>query len=176
MTQVVAGFDTERLQAASWKHALQYRARRRKLTEELASVLTPAVLQYLPAPLQLEGGPQAVDDWIDARNAESDVLTIRECGPSALIGLLILAPLEEPDATRTVHLGYLLAEQAWGRGYATELLQGLVEALGGQGRPATLLAGVEPGNAASARVLQKAGFHLDADLSIPGTDMFRLDL
>ena len=176
MTQKSKGFVTERLQVASWKSALKEGAPRQKLVEELAIILTPDVLRYLPLPLHMPGGPQTIDRWISARDGESDVFTIRKHGPSALIGLLILAPFQEPDATRTVHLGYLFADHAWGKGFATELLHGLVAAQIEQGGPAKLLAGVGKGNAASAMVLLKSGFRLAVDLSNAETDMFRRDI
>ena len=169
-------FDTERLHVANWRSAQQDRVERRKMIEELATVLTPNVLRYLPVPSQLSDAPQALDGWISAREGESDVLTVRARGTSTLIGLLILAPFNEPGAARVVHIGYLFAEPAWGKGYAKELLAGLVEWQSSLGGPVTLLGGVEKGNAASARVLEKAKFHLAMELSTEGTSMFRYEI
>lgn len=56
-----------------------------------------------------------------------------------------------------LRLGYLIVESRWGRGYATELLQGLVEWV----RIAPfrrIVAGVASDNVASKRVLEKSGF------------------
>jgi ribosomal-protein-alanine N-acetyltransferase len=55
-------------------------------------------------------------------------------------------------------------------------LAGLVEWQSSLGGPVTLLGGVEKGNAASARVLEKAGFHLAMELSTEGTSMFRYEI
>ncbi len=55
--------------------------------------------------------------------------------------------------------GYVLAHDAWGRGYATEALLAMValgESLGVQ----ELTAGCHPENARSVHVLEKGGFHL----------------
>ena len=56
------------------------------------------------------------------------------------------------------NVGYYLFADAWGRGYASEAVSALADALIAQG-VIKLVATVTVGNAASARVLQKAGFH-----------------
>lgn len=127
-------FDTARLTVRPWSpdHG----------TDVLARILTPAVLAPLPPALH-DLDP---DRWIAARLAESDVLSVTAGG--AVIGIVLIAPVTP------VHLGYLLAEEAWGQGYASELVQGLVRSLPGQ----EIRAGVSRDNPASARVLEKAGF------------------
>ncbi|GAB5449166.1 GNAT family N-acetyltransferase [Gymnodinialimonas sp.] len=127
-------FETERLRVRPWSSAHS--------SEALAAVLTPAVLAPLPPPLQ-KMDPEA---WIAERLAESDVYAVEAEG--RLIGVMLLAPLEVP------HLGYLLAEHAWGKGYATELVRGVAAAIPG----GALRAGVARDNPASIRVLEKAGF------------------
>ena len=80
-----------------------------------------------------------------------------------------------PADEKRCHIGYLLAEPTWGKGYATELVTGLVEALRSEA-PMTLLGGVDTKNPASARVLEKAGFRLSAELSDDETSIFALEL
>ena len=63
-----------------------------------------------------------------------------------------------------MEIGYTLARDAWGRGYATEAAMALVEhartALSGRaGRCAT----VDPANAASRHVLEKVGMTADGE-------------
>ncbi len=55
-------------------------------------------------------------------------------------------------------LGYVLAEEAWGRGYATEALDAVCSALFAATAISALWAMCLPENAASARVLAKCGF------------------
>jgi ribosomal-protein-alanine N-acetyltransferase len=55
-------------------------------------------------------------------------------------------------------LGYVLAEEVWGRGYATEALEAVCSALFAATEVATLWAMCLPENPASARVLTKCGF------------------
>lgn len=58
-------------------------------------------------------------------------------------------------------VGYVLARSAWGYGYATECLHGLVT-LAASVAPIELFAPVHPDNAASIHVLEKSGFALSA--------------
>lgn len=82
-------------------------------------------------------------------------LAVCERDGGALIGDGGLYPLggQGPD----VELGYTLARDAWGRGYATELGRALVDYAFGELRVPRVVAQVEPANAASRRVLEKLG-------------------
>ena len=57
-----------------------------------------------------------------------------------------------------VRLGYLLAESAWGKGLASELIEGFVRWCRGEAAIRSLAGGVNPDNAASIHVLEKNGF------------------
>jgi GNAT superfamily N-acetyltransferase len=143
-----------------------------------------------------------IAEWMSARAAESDVMLVEDAANEVLIGLLIMArcpadpasgvdpavpvhgssageadvspsrcPTTDVDPPE-LHVGYLLREESWGKGYATELVTGLVSALAGSG-PLRLLGGVaKDNNPASARVLQKAGFVHSPKHSSVDTDMF----
>ena len=82
-------------------------------------------------------------------------LAVTEREGGALIGDGGLHPLGGvgPD----VELGYTLGRRAWGKGYATELGQALVEYAFTVLRVQRVVAQVEPANAASRRVLTKLG-------------------
>ena len=77
------------------------------------------MIAHLPSFFDLTD--QNIDQWIDARDAESDIYLIRETGTGSIIGLMFITPPFNND----VHLGYLLGQSAWGHGYASELLAGL---------------------------------------------------
>ena len=117
---------------------------------DLKALLTSAVLVHLPSHLQDATSPT---EWINARHAECEVLFASKKIDQSLLGLVLLAYLEN-----NIHLGYLLAEKAWGQGYGTELVQGLLAELEKSGAE-RIFAGVGNDNHASARVLEKAGFH-----------------
>ncbi|UWR55957.1 GNAT family N-acetyltransferase [Phaeobacter inhibens] len=167
-------FETDRLCIESWDATLGSEQEKQAFAAELAAILTPPVLKSLPEPMQLADGEAAISDWIAARHAESHVLTIRD-GNASLIGLLILAPSGDAEYPPTVHIGYLFSEITWGKGFASELIGGLVAWYQDLGEGTQLLAGVAHGNIASAKALQKNGFEQVPDHSDPDTAMFRKD-
>ena len=139
------------------------------LATQLPELLTPDVIAHLPPFFDLTD--QNIDQWIDARDAESDIYLIRETGTDAIIGLMFLTLPFNND----MHLGYLLRQAAWGQqGYASELLAGLVLHVPKTGF--RLLGGVGRENPASAHVLRKTGFQLVPELSDTETEMFGITL
>ncbi len=62
-------------------------------------------------------------------------------------------------------LGYILAQAAWGQGYATEVARALVQAGFTQLQLARIVATCDVANTASAHVLQKAGLRRHTTLS-----------
>ena len=145
--------------------------RRRRLEADLASILTGDVLAHLPPPLQLDEDGSGIPAWVDARAREGDVLLAQMSESGDLVGLMILACVSETGDIPSVHIGYLLVTSTWGQGIATELVAGLVAEME-RHRPVRLIGGVDKGNPASARVLEKAGFVVDPDLSHGGVEMY----
>ena len=165
-------FSTDRFLVQPWGPLLRDADTRQSIELALHEILTPAVTAHLPGALHLGQGARAASEWIDARDAESDVLTITAKADGRLIGLVILAP----DPTEAaLHVGYLLAERVWGQGAASEVLTGFVASLRNAG-PVRLVGGVDRDNPASARVLEKAGFALDPVLSTPHSALYGLDI
>ena len=157
-------FETERLSVSHWSDTIAAPVARRGLVEQLPDLLTPDVIAHLPPFFDLTD--QNIDQWIDARDAESDIYLIHETSADAIIGLMFLTPPFNND----IHLGYLLGQAAWGQGYASELLAGLL--LHVQKTGFRLLGGVGRENPASAHVLRKTGFQLVPELSDTKTEMF----
>jgi ribosomal-protein-alanine N-acetyltransferase len=62
-------------------------------------------------------------------------------------------------------LGYYLRRDCWDRGFATEVLAAVVPFAFGELGARRIFARVDPGNPPSARVLEHAGFPLEANLS-----------
>jgi RimJ/RimL family protein N-acetyltransferase len=161
-------FETERLSVAHWADTIAAPVARRNLATLLPDLLTPDVIAHLPPFFDLTD--QNIDQWIDARDAESDIYLIREIGTDVLFGLMFLTPPFHND----IHLGYLLGQSAWGKGYASELLAGLVLHVPKTGF--RLLGGVGRENPASAHVLRKTGFQIVPELSDTETEMFGITL
>jgi len=173
--RVMDDFETPRLRVRHWHANFDDGPRLQALHHDLAGMLTPDVLHHLPPPLQITDAPDAIAKWITDRDTESDVFTIRAQTSETLLGLLILAEFQQPDGPHDIHdihLGFMFAQSAWGKGYASELIAGLVQWAREQPRPIHLLGGVAKTNPASARVLQKAGFTRVAERSDDETDMF----
>jgi RimJ/RimL family protein N-acetyltransferase len=84
---------------------------------------------------------------------------IESRGDGSLLGATGLS-FETPYRAAT---GYVLARDAWGRGYATEALRAVVEIARGAS-VVRLYALCHPDNAASVRVLEKCGFTLEGTL------------
>ncbi len=66
-------FTTARLSVRDWRATIDDRAARQRLEAALIAVLTQAVVEHLPPPLQLHGQKGGVSAWVDAHAEESDV-------------------------------------------------------------------------------------------------------
>lgn len=165
-------FTTARLSVHDWRATIDDRVARQRLEAALPVVLTPAVVKHLPPALHLHDQKGGISKWVDARAKESDVLLVEQTNSGNLIGLMLLAHETDKDQIPTLHIGYLLAEAAWGQGLASDLVTGFVCAA--QDGPLRLVGGVDGGNPASARVLEKAGFVIAPELSTSDADMYVL--
>jgi len=107
---------------------------------EAAGVLGFLIAQY--------DDPEAVQAGVYVRAVE-----LRESGE--LIGHVGLSPAEGER-----ELGYAIADEHQGQGYATELVRGTLSWIRERKAPAGLLGIVAGDNLGSIRVLEKAGFLL----------------
>ncbi len=147
------GFATERLVADEWHKIECEIGSHNELPLIVQSILTPSVTVSLPVAWQGPYNYQRAREWIDERDQEGTTLLVIERSSRLPVGLLILFEVEPRD----LRTGDMLAESAWGKGFATELIHGLV----GWCRDArirTIIAGVSAENPASQRVLAKCGF------------------
>lgn len=135
-------------------HSLRLRAVRwQELSAaELNELFAPDVVRWLPGGFQGTADEAARRRFLGQLSQAAEVVALRAEGRG--IGLLILS---YPRAgSRERHIGYLLAERGWGKGLATEMLRAVQDLFRGSG--VVLSGGVMDDNAASARVLEKAGF------------------
>jgi len=132
-------------------------------TTQLLELLTPSATKELPSDWQRLTTADRVEQWWQDRLAESTVLLVKKRCSEAFIGLIFLYDSSSPKIENTdIHLGYLLKESTWGKGYASELLAGLILWCEQQGNINSLIGGVSPQNKASIRVLEKNGFQRDS--------------
>ncbi len=174
-------FDTERLSAGPWHEIAFESSRHRDLAQVIAALLTPAVTRNLPQPWSGDYTIDRAREWIAERDDEGVTLLVLERMSGGPIGLLLLFEEQVGRGPRRgpadVRLGYLLGEESWGKGYASEIVAGLVAWC--RSREVTSLAGaVADDNPASAGVLTKNGFSdvADANAAGPGERLYRLDL
>lgn len=87
----------------------------------------------------------------DPSRANTFVIEHEDHGPVGVIGMF-------EDADPVPEAGYWIGRDFWGRGYATEALQGALVWASRHWKRRALLAGHFADNPASGRVLEKAGF------------------
>ncbi len=177
MTLQGCAFETRRLRVKDWHDWGSAEWAERDLATVMADMLTEPVTAPLPPAWH---GTYSVDrarNWIAERDAEGKTLLIVDVETREAIGLVLLfESRSSADQTATeVRLGYLLAEAAWGRGFASELVAGFVTWCRGH-PPIAIVAGVVRENVASARVLIKNGFARVPTTAPEDEDQYRLDL
>lgn len=145
-------FSTERLHVKAVTHDQDHSMD--ELLLKIASILSEGVVESLPPYFHGIKNTRQAEIWLYKMQAESCFYGVYERSSSELIGFLFLHESED----NTAHLGYLLSEQSWGVGFASELLLGLVRELKSNQLLCTLIAGVDESNVASIRVLRKAQF------------------
>ena len=90
----------------------------------------------------------------NALGRDLNLVLTTNASPRQAIGAISL----ERRGTDRLTLGYALAPEVWGRGYATEAVRAAVEAAFGLTGAVEIDASVRVENPASRRVLEKAGF------------------
>ena len=123
------------------------------LLERIPQILTPAVVENLPPYFHEIGSSEQARIWLERMLSESRLLQV-ETEEHDLIGFLF-AYVENDESA---HIGYLLAEEYWGRGLASELLQGFINEVEKSESWLKLIGGVDQSNIASAKLLKKLGF------------------
>ncbi len=168
------GFETLRMSVGEWhfmadQHALD-------LARFVVAALTPAVTRALPPDWQGDFNPARARRWIEGRDAESVVLLAvgRDSGDPFGVVILFETP-QEGSSGIELRVGYIITEKAWGKGLASELVEGLVEWARGQAGITSISAGVGEDNPASSRVLIKNGFQPTPDSS-GGEQIYELQL
>ena len=150
-------FETPRLLAKEWHSLGPDDWDPRDLRGVVSTMLTEKVTApLLPAWQGLYTHERAAG-WIEARDREGTTLLVVNRSEREPVGLLLFFESDEDPSRVDVRLGYLISESAWGHGFATELVRGFVGWCRSQD-VSSITGGVERGNAASIRVLEKNGF------------------
>ena len=165
-------FVTGRLQVGLWRAAAQRAGL--DLAGVIAELLTDRTTVALPESWQGNYTVDRARAWIEERDAESPTLLVMEAASARPVGLVVLAEVPLDDSMVDVRIGYVIAEALWGRGFATELLSGLIDWMRTERSVRTLTGGVDLTNLASVRVMENNGFRrISYD---EGTATYRLDI
>ena len=166
-------FETERLTVGPW-HEVADRLEV-DLAHVVAELLTVRTTVALPEPWQGDYSVESAQRWINDRDADASMLLVIESASQRPVGILVVTEVPRPGTGVDLRIGYLFAETTWGRGLATELVEGLIARARTQPRIRTLTGGVDPANRASVRVLEKCGFGLIDDSGV-GTAVYQIEI
>ena len=167
-------FHTERLLIKSVKSQIVDDDSKRLYTGKVLQLLTPAVTSSLPADWQNITSYQEARKWWQQRIEESCLLSIQLKASDEIIGFVFLYDDETEQAQVNLHIGYLLGEAYWAKGYGSELINGLVNWTYLDKNIRSLVGGVEINNIASIKVMEKNGFRR-AKLNSPDKNVIFLE-
>jgi ribosomal-protein-alanine N-acetyltransferase len=172
-------FLTTRLAAREWHSVPPDEVAGKALHEWVSVLMTARTTNPLPESWRGDYSEERATAWIDELDREAIVLMAINRSEPQPIGFLILYAGENQaisDAPE-IRIGYVIGEQYWGKGVATELVAGFVDWCREIGLRTRLIAGVSDDNEASKRVLVKVGFHADdAERTRSSKQLFRLEI
>ncbi len=169
-------FSTDRLIVKEWHSLSDDDWVAQDLADVVVNLLTDRVTQSLPEAWRGSYTSQRAQEWIQDRDDEGAVLLVVDRSSRESVGLVILFEADQERAVGAeLRLGYLLAESVWGKGLASEMIQGLVAWCRRSG-VSSIVGGVARGNVSSRRVLEKSGFTCDAGTEEAAEQMFELKL
>jgi len=117
-------------------------------------LLTAKVVESLPSYFRNINSISDARDWFKSMTLKSRLFMVMHTKTNAIIGFVFVSVENDVDA----HIGYLLGDSYWGKGYATELLKGVISFLKHENKVKQLIAGVAINNIASCKLLDKIGF------------------
>lgn len=120
----------------------------------IPELLTPKVVEHLPPYFNNITSNSEAKNWLQKMATESLLFAVKRMETNTLIGFVFVYVEHGTDA----HIGYLLGESHWRKGYATELLQGLIDFVITDKKWDKLIAGVDASNKVSSKLLLKLGF------------------
>jgi len=117
-------------------------------------LLSPKVTEYLPPYFNNINSILSAKEWVEKMMSESRLFIVKHTDTNTIIGFIFIFNRNDTDA----HIGYLLGESYWGKGYAAELLKGLIYFITHENKVNRLIAGVSTNNIASCKLLKKLDF------------------
>jgi ribosomal-protein-alanine N-acetyltransferase len=128
----------------------------------------PIVTRFMGGPRDLQKVLASLsEDLAASTNEKFDLWPVHERSSDRVIGHCGLLP-KEIDGQNEIELIYVLAADAWGMGYATEVSRAIIIHARQQLGCSRLVALVDSANQASAKVAVKLGMRLERETVRPG--------
>lgn len=150
-------FTTKRLIVKEWHSFEPKELNQSDLVNIVEKMLVPDVTYTFPPMWRGSYDKNRVKNWIAERDQEVKTLLAVEEKSKKSVGLLHFFRGHNRSKGTYLRLGYLLSKVMWGKGFATELVEGFIHWCK-ENNISTVLAGVDPDNIASIRVLEKNNF------------------
>ena len=145
-------FETSRLRVVEIDKNISS-SKRLTILKQVPSILTPAVVENLPPYFHGITSSEHAEKWLAIMLQDSRLLEV-SLANNELVGFLFVSLENEALA----HIGYLLTQEHWGKGLASELLNAFIEEATNNELWTKLIGGVDQSNVASANLLKKLGF------------------
>lgn len=155
-------FNSHRLKVLNWR---AFKNETTDLAKAIKPITTDAVMITLPSSWRSVDTQSSRIAWIEDREKESICLAVCHKKSEQMLGLLLLTQLENSVKIDDIRVGYLIAEEFWGQGFASELISGFCSFIEESGLATTITGGVDPSNIGSVKVLTKNGFVKDPEES-----------
>lgn len=123
------------------------------LIAAIPSILTEAVVASLPPYFHGVSNGAEAKAWLSKMRSESRLFVIKDKG-DACLGFVFVSNADKAEK----HIGYILAQEYWGKGLASELLHAFIKRAEQIESWQSLVGGVDKGNLTSAKLLLKLGF------------------
>ncbi|KZM41414.1 hypothetical protein OA92_13435 [Marinomonas sp. SBI22] len=148
---------------------------KKELYQSIIKILTPEVVSQLPPYFSDINSRESAQAWLERMLDESLLFLVYQTELQQLIGFSFIYLEQTDEGQKNAHLGYLLAQASWGKGFASELVSHLIEHIKTRNLAETLIAGVDESNLASIALLKKLGFN-QSKSDVPENLFFQLKL
>jgi len=150
-------YTTHRLIVKEWHSFEPKELHEPDLANIVEEMFVPDVTKRFPVMWRGNYDKKRAKAWIQERDSESKTLLAVEKETRKPLGYINFFREGERSKGTYLRLGYLISKAMWNNGLATELVQGFIHWCK-ENDISTVLAGVDPDNIASIRVLEKNNF------------------
>jgi len=150
-------FTTKRLIVKEWHAFEPEELDPPDLIGAVESMLVPDVTITFPLMWQGTYNRKRAQHWIQECDTDSKTLLAVDKETKKAVGCINFYKVGDNKKATNLRLGYFLSKVMWGKGFASELIDGFVQWCK-ENNTSSVLAGVDPENTASIRVLEKNNF------------------